>query len=78
MSEESKVIYAVWPERGNLVRFKNGDAELFCPTKEGKDNWVSMPHLNEIRAGFGNSIWYDFIDETEAKNWMERIREEEK
>lgn len=69
-----KVFYAIWPERGNLVRFTGGNAELFCPTKDGKDNWVSMPHLNEIRTGFGNSIWYDFIDEAEAKEWMVKIQ----
>lgn len=71
-----KAAYAVWPERGNLVRFTDDDAELYCPTKDGKDQWISIPHLNEIRYGLGNAVWYDEIDETEAKEWMRRIREE--
>ncbi len=68
--------YAVWPERGNLVRFIGGNAELYCPTAKGEDNWVSMPHLNEIRYGLGNAVFYDEIDEKEAKAWMDKLRNE--
>ena len=67
-----KVFYAVWPERENLVRFTGTKAELFCPNRP--EEWVEMPHLNEIRTGDGNSIWYDFIEEAEAKKWMDKIR----
>jgi len=70
----SNVAYAVYPERGNLVRFSEGKAELYCPTKDGRDNWVPMPHLNEIRYGLGDAVWYDEIDEAEAKEWMEKIK----
>ena len=68
------VAYAVCPEKGNLVRFIGGNAELYCPTKEGKENWVSMPHLNEIRYGLGDAAFYDEIDEKEAKAWMEKLK----
>ena len=72
----SKVAYAVYPERGNLVRFYGDKAELYCPTKDGKDNWVAMPHLNEIRYGLGDAVFYDEIDENEARAWMEKLKRE--
>lgn len=68
------VFYAVYPERMRLVRFRDGIAELYCPTKDGKDNWVICQHLNEIRYGLGDAIWYDEIDEDEAREWMDRIK----
>ena len=74
--EREKVIYKVWPERGNLVRFTGGKAELYCPDDKGNDDWVEMPHLNEIRYGYGNAVWYDSIDGGVAKAWMERIKKE--
>ena len=71
---ESRVTYAVYPERENLVRFVDGDAELYCPTKDGEDKWMPMPHLNEIRYGLGDAVWYDEISEEEAGEWMDRIK----
>ena len=68
--------YAVWPERGNLVRFTDNDAELYCPTASGEDAWVSMPHLNELRYGRGNAVWYDEISEEAARQWMDKLRNE--
>jgi hypothetical protein len=70
----NKVSYAVWPERGNLVRFSGGKAELYCPNAKGEDGWVEMPHLNEIRYGLGNAVYYDEIDEREARAWMDKLR----
>ena len=70
----SRVFYAVSPEKRNLVRFTDKGAELYCPTNDGKDNWVSMPHLNEIRYGLGDSVWYDSVDENEAREWMEKFK----
>ena len=67
-----KVWYAVWPERENLVRFTGSRAELYCPNRP--EEWVDMPHLNDIRYGWGNADWYEHISEEEAKEWMERIR----
>lgn len=73
--EEERMSYQVWPERMNLVRFTEDKAELYCPDKNGNDGWVEMTHLNEIRYGYGNAVWYDEIDENEAKVWMKKIRE---
>ena len=71
-----KVWYSVWPERGNLVRFTESKAELYCPGADGSENWVGMPHLNEIRYGLGNAVWYDEVKSgEELKYWMKKIRE---
>ena len=71
----NEVLYAVSEEKGNLVRFTGRKAELYCPNMPNV--WVEMPHLNEIRTGFGDSIWYDFISEEEAKDWMEKFKNAE-
>ena len=46
----------------------------YCPTKDGEDKWVPMPHLNEIRYGLGDAVWYDESSEEEAGEWMDRIK----
>lgn len=74
MKEAGKVIgYAVWPERRRLVRFIDDTAEIYCAAPKG-DEWIPAPHLNEIRYGLGDSVWYDDIDEKEASEWMKKIR----
>lgn len=75
MATKENVWYSIWPERRNLVRFTGSKAELFCPNRPEK--WVEMPHLNDIRYGTGNSVWYeDDIGEEKAKEWMEIITKE--
>jgi len=59
------------------VRFTKNDTELYCPTANGEDEWIMIPHLNEIRFGLGNAVWYDDISESEAKQWMEKLKKEE-
>lgn len=75
MSEaRAEVWYEVWPERRRLVRFVGDRAEIYCAAPNG-DEWMPANHLNEIRYGRGDSIWYDTIDEREAKEWMKKFRE---
>ena len=59
------------------MRFTKNDTELYCPTANGEDEWIMIPHLNEIRFGLGNAVWYDDISESEAKQWMEKLKKEE-
>lgn len=68
----SKYSYAIWEERDNLIRFSPEKVELFCPSKP--EEWVAMPHLEELRYGGGNFVWYDDITEEEAMQYKERIR----
>ena len=76
MSEtRNSAIFAVYPEKGNLVRFAGGKAELYCPNNP--EVWVELPHLMGILSGCsGDAIWYDFIDENEAKKWMATLKDE--
>lgn len=69
-----KYSYEVWPESNELVRFSKEKVELFCPNDS--EEWQALPHLEAMRYGGGNSVWFDPISEEEAKKYMVKFRKE--
>lgn len=65
--------YQVWPERRMLVRLSTDGAEMFCPCRDVE--WQSAPHLDAIRFGGGDFVWYQPVSEAEALRYMDTFRE---
>jgi hypothetical protein len=65
--------YQVWPERRMLIRLSSECTELFCPCKDVE--WQRAPHLDAIRYGGGDFVWYQSISEAEAMQYMDAFRE---
>ena len=69
---EERYEYQVWPERRMLIRISSNCVELFCPGKEME--WQRAPHLDAIRYGGGDFVWYRPVSETEATQYMDSFR----
>ena len=63
--------YQVWPERKILIRLSSKCTEIFCPGKD--EEWQAAPHLDSIRSGGGDFVWYRPVSEKEAEQYMEQF-----